>query len=112
MPSSPSQKLAGCEEGLRRWRKYADDYRALRERLATLPEQVSHRVTVPLGPLAFAPGRLVHTNELLVLLGDNWFAKTSAHHACGIFDRRLERESRHGGGGARILRYWSTKDTN
>ncbi|KAK7891661.1 hypothetical protein WMY93_023624 [Mugilogobius chulae] len=29
---------------------------------------------VPFGPLAFMPGKLVHTNEVTVLLGDNWFA--------------------------------------
>jgi unconventional prefoldin RPB5 interactor 1 len=26
---------------------------------------------VPLGPMAFMPGELVHTNEVLVLLGDS-----------------------------------------
>ncbi|XP_037088420.1 unconventional prefoldin RPB5 interactor-like, partial [Pollicipes pollicipes] len=84
------KKLSACEDGLRQWRRYSDDYRALRQRLASLPDKLSHEVTVPLGPLAFAPGRLVHTNELLVLLGDNWFCKTSASAACGIVDRRLE----------------------
>ena len=28
---------------------------------------------VPFGPLAFMPGKMVHTNEITVLLGDNWF---------------------------------------
>lgn len=91
LPRRP-QKLAACEEGLRRWRRYSEDYTALRERLSTLPDRLSHQVTVPLGPLAFAPGRLVHTNEVLVLLGDNWFAKTSARAAAAIVDRRLKRE--------------------
>ena len=43
---------------------------------------------VPFGRLAFMPGQLHHTNEILVLLGDNWFAMRSAKQASGIVDRR------------------------
>ncbi|XP_075840365.1 unconventional prefoldin RPB5 interactor 1 isoform X2 [Microtus pennsylvanicus] len=45
---------------------------------------------VPFGPLAFMPGRLVHTNEVTVLLGDNWFAKCSAKQAMGLVEHRKE----------------------
>ena len=34
-------------------------------------------------------GKLVHTNEILVLLGDNWFVEKSAKQACDLIDRRL-----------------------
>ena len=34
------------------------------------------------------PGELYHTNELLVLLGDNWFAKRSAKQAVELVQRR------------------------
>ncbi|XP_073515755.1 unconventional prefoldin RPB5 interactor 1 isoform X2 [Phyllobates terribilis] len=43
---------------------------------------------VPFGPLAFMPGRLVHTNEVTVLLGDNWFAKCSNRQAMSLVDHR------------------------
>ncbi|XP_053126591.1 unconventional prefoldin RPB5 interactor 1 isoform X2 [Hemicordylus capensis] len=43
---------------------------------------------VPFGPLAFMPGRLVHTNEITVLLGDNWFAKCSAKQAGVLVEHR------------------------
>ncbi|XP_075045341.1 unconventional prefoldin RPB5 interactor 1 isoform X2 [Mixophyes fleayi] len=43
---------------------------------------------VPFGPLAFMPGRLVQTNEVTVLLGDNWFAKCSAKQAATLVDHR------------------------
>uniref|UniRef100_A0A2D4IAV8 URI1 prefoldin like chaperone n=1 Tax=Micrurus lemniscatus lemniscatus TaxID=129467 RepID=A0A2D4IAV8_MICLE len=46
---------------------------------------------VPFGPLAFMPGRLVHTNEVTVLLGDNWFAKCSAKQAGGLVEHRKKR---------------------
>lgn len=53
-----------------------------------------HREQVPFGPLAFMPGKLVHTNEVTVLLGDNWFAKCSAKQARGIVAHRMSCECR------------------
>lgn len=47
---------------------------------------------VPFGPMAFMPGKLIHTNEVMVLLGDNWFAEVSAKHSCEIISRRLASE--------------------
>jgi len=38
------------------------------------------------------PGYLVHTNEILVLLGDNWFCERSAKQASEIAQRRVECE--------------------
>ena len=43
---------------------------------------------VPIGSVAFMPGKLVHTNEITVLLGDNWFAERSASQALKIVERR------------------------
>ncbi|KAF9554473.1 uri1, prefoldin-like chaperone, partial [Lunasporangiospora selenospora] len=45
---------------------------------------------VPVGNLAFMPGKLVHTNEILVMLGDNWFVDRSAVQAAEIVDRRMD----------------------
>ena len=44
---------------------------------------------VPIGSLAFMPGRLIHTNEIMVLLGDNWFTERSAKQAAQIVTRRI-----------------------
>ena len=33
---------------------------------------------VPFGPAALMPGRLVHTNEVTMLLGASYYAETSA----------------------------------
>ena len=38
------------------------------------------------------PGQLVHTNEILVLLGDNYFVERSAYQAVEIVSRRLKGE--------------------
>jgi unconventional prefoldin RPB5 interactor 1 len=43
-----------------------------------------------MGKLAFMPGRIVHTNEVLALLGDNWFADVTAKEAAEIVARRQE----------------------
>ena len=39
---------------------------------------------VPLGKLALFPGQLRHTNEVMVLLGDNYFALRSASQAAWV----------------------------
>ncbi|XP_068938680.1 unconventional prefoldin RPB5 interactor 1 isoform X2 [Petaurus breviceps papuanus] len=76
---------------LRRWlqrMKVERDYEALQERLNTLPDKLSYDIMVPFGPLAFMPGQLVNTNEVTVLLGDNWFCKCSAKQAVGLVEHR------------------------
>ncbi|KAM9375400.1 unconventional prefoldin RPB5 interactor 1 isoform 2-T2 [Pholidichthys leucotaenia] len=79
-----------CESQLQHWKKVTGDYEALNDRLKTLPDQLSYDITVPFGPLAFMPGKLVHTNEVTVLLGDNWFAKCSVKQAQKIVDHRMK----------------------
>jgi len=50
---------------------------------------------VPFGRLAFIPGRVKHTNEILCLLGDNWFAERSAKQAAKIVERRIKGDAQH-----------------
>jgi unconventional prefoldin RPB5 interactor 1 len=50
---------------------------------------------VPISKLAFMPGKLVHTNEILVLLGDNWFVEKSAKQARDVVSRRLVGVEKH-----------------
>ncbi|VDI71729.1 unconventional prefoldin RPB5 interactor 1 [Mytilus galloprovincialis] len=82
--------LEETNANINQWEKFRTDYKALKTRLKTLPDKVTHDVMVPFGPLAFMPGKLVHTNEILVLLGENWFVERSAKQACGIIDRRAK----------------------
>ncbi|XP_076841482.1 unconventional prefoldin RPB5 interactor 1 [Brachyhypopomus gauderio] len=77
-----------CKDQLVHWKKVEKDYESLQERLFTLPDKLTYDVMVPFGPLAFAPGTLVHTNEVTVLLGDNWFAKCSAKQAQTLVHHR------------------------
>lgn len=79
-------------EKLKKLTKFKEDYEALKARLETLPDKISHDVMVPLGRLAFVPGKIKHTNEILCLLGDNWFVERSAKQAAQIIERRIKGE--------------------
>ncbi|CAM0140965.1 hypothetical protein VKS41_007708 [Umbelopsis sp. WA50703] len=83
-----SEHMKELEASVDQWREYRDDYQQLGDLLANLPDKTSYDIMVPLGKLAYMPGKLVHTNEVLALLGDNWFAETSAKHAAEIVARR------------------------
>ena len=51
-------------------------------------------VQVPFGKMAFMPGRLIHTNEILVHLGDSYYAERSAAQALHVLARRQVRAPR------------------
>ncbi|KNE72661.1 hypothetical protein AMAG_20496 [Allomyces macrogynus ATCC 38327] len=81
---------ADADRAVAQWTRLRTDYHDLHSTLSTLPDKVAHTVMVPFGPLAFMPGKLVHTNEITVMLGDNWFAERSARQAVGVVERRLK----------------------
>lgn len=78
------------KEKVKQLTKFKEDYEALKARLETLPDKVSHEVMVPFGKLAFIPGKVRHTNEILCLLGDNWFVERSAKQAAQMVERRIK----------------------
>mmetsp|Transcript_46189 Transcript_46189/g.147803 ORF Transcript_46189/g.147803 Transcript_46189/m.147803 type:complete len:157 (-) Transcript_46189:211-681(-) len=69
-------------------KRFDGEYSALQERIASLTDKTRHGVMVPYGKVAFFPGELIHTNELLVHLGDSYYVEASAMQAGGIIDRR------------------------
>jgi unconventional prefoldin RPB5 interactor 1 len=72
-----------------RLRRVRAEYEQLRVTLNELVARVEHQVMIPLCKNAFMPGRLKHTNEILVLLGDNIFAERSSSQAAKIAARRV-----------------------
>eukprot|EP00056_Hartaetosiga_gracilis_P009489 m.136428 g.136428 ORF g.136428 m.136428 type:complete len:161 (+) comp13140_c0_seq1:15-497(+) len=58
--------------------------------LKELPTKLSQDVMVPFGKLAFFPGKLIHTNEITVLLGGEYYVETTASRAAEIAQRRIE----------------------
>ncbi|RZB47260.1 RNA polymerase II subunit 5-mediating protein-like isoform C [Glycine soja] len=53
-----------------------------------LLEQLSHDIMVPFGKATFFPGRLIHTNEFLVLLGEGYYAERTSKQTVEILQRR------------------------
>merc|ERR1711915_848844 len=84
-----SQAEASKERG-RKLLGHRDAYCSLQKKLSSLSDSMTHKVMVPFTSKAFMPGKLVHTNEILVLLGDNWFIETSSKRAADIAGRRIE----------------------
>jgi len=80
--------LTRAEEGVTEWEGYLTGYKALSDRLLTLTDHTQHHVMAPLGSHCLVPATLVHTNEILVLLGNEWFAERSAKQASEIAGRR------------------------
>ncbi|EGG17789.1 RNA polymerase II subunit 5-mediating protein [Cavenderia fasciculata] len=64
------------------------EYRKLISQLKTLPDTLTQKTKVPLGKYAFFEGEMVDTNEVLILLGENYFAQRSAKQTIDIIQRR------------------------
>src|SRR6185369_4454984 len=89
-----AQKQSELEETRRQkelYEKWINDYHLLRNNLLVLSGKLEENVLLPLGPRAVTPGKIVHTNEVMCLLGDNWFMECNTQHALGIIDRRIQK---------------------
>ena len=83
--------LEDARERGAKWFNHREEYAKLERVLERLPEDTSTEAIVPLTKKAFMVGHLVHTNEVMVLLGDNWFAERSAKQSSLICQSRLKR---------------------
>ncbi|KAI8985309.1 hypothetical protein BDB01DRAFT_896422 [Pilobolus umbonatus] len=84
------EKLNTLETEHIRLTHYKRDYEALEQQLTSLPDTTSKQAMIPIGKVAFMPGKLIHTNEILVLLGDKYYAERSAKQALDIIQRRKQ----------------------
>jgi unconventional prefoldin RPB5 interactor 1 len=87
--SEQTSYINEVDQEISKWSQFQNDYRHLQTRLSTLPDRLTHECMVPFGKLAFIPGRIIHSNEILVLLGDNYFVERSCKQAIEIVNRRL-----------------------
>ncbi|GMR52710.1 hypothetical protein PMAYCL1PPCAC_22905, partial [Pristionchus mayeri] len=83
------RECAECDAAIDEHRKQVTDYRSQKSRLLELQKKISHHIMVPFGGVGFMPGKLVRTNEVLVLLGASYFAEYSVHDTTKIIDRRI-----------------------
>ncbi|KAL2328193.1 hypothetical protein Fmac_021620 [Flemingia macrophylla] len=80
--------IADAQNELHRARTFVADNTTLLNLVHKLPEQLSHQIMVPFGKAAFFPGRLIHTNEFLVLLGEGYYAERTSKQTVEILQRR------------------------
>nr|CAB3479321.1 unnamed protein product [Digitaria exilis] len=83
-----SESVADRRAELGRLQGFVADNAALVSLVNRLPDEISHDIMVPFGGAAFFPGRLIHTNELMVLLGEGYYAERSAKQTTDILHRR------------------------
>jgi len=84
------QAMASERERLQTLRTYEDECDRLIDLVQDLPKRTSWKAAIPFGSKAFFLGRIVHTNELLVHLGDEYFVDRSAFETVQIIQKRKE----------------------
>ncbi|KAH0470775.1 hypothetical protein IEQ34_000498 [Dendrobium chrysotoxum] len=84
--------LFTSEEAEKAARRVEEAIEDRRKELCHLREFISDNSAlihqVPFGGAAFFPGRLIHTNEFLVLLGEGYYAERTAKQTVEILQRR------------------------
>ncbi|KAM0947117.1 putative prefoldin alpha [Dioscorea sansibarensis] len=80
--------IADHQKELARLQGFISDNTNLVNLVQRLPGELSHDIMVPFGGAAFFPGKLIHTNELLVLLGEGYYADRTARQTVEILKRR------------------------
>ncbi|KAK2434706.1 RNA polymerase II subunit 5-mediating protein [Trifolium repens] len=80
--------IAEKNNDLHRLQAFLNDNNNLINLVQKLPDQLSHDVIVPFGKAAFFPGRLIHTNEFKVLLGEGYYADRTSKQTVEILQRR------------------------
>lgn len=85
------EDIDNIERKIELWTKYKNDYQLLKDLIKTIKDKVKYPLNIPVAgsKLALVPGHIIHTNEITVLLGDNYFALRSAKQADDIIDRRM-----------------------
>ncbi|XP_055822823.1 uncharacterized protein LOC129891471 [Solanum dulcamara] len=82
------ETISERQKQLDQLRDFAADNNTLINLVQRLPDQLHHDIMVPFGKAAFFPGRLIHTNEFLVLLGEGHYAERTAKQTVEILNRR------------------------
>ncbi|XP_057861191.2 uncharacterized protein LOC131069691 isoform X1 [Cryptomeria japonica] len=82
------ESLETSRQELHKLDEFVQDNRKLMKLVQKLPDEMSHNIMVPFGKAAFFPGRMIHTNEFLVLLGEGYHAECTAKQTLEVLRRR------------------------
>ncbi|XP_008545921.1 unconventional prefoldin RPB5 interactor-like protein [Microplitis demolitor] len=86
-----SERLKINNEQIKTWNDYKKRHEKVIEGLKILPGELSTNCMVPIGKLALMQGKLTHTNEIMVCLGDGYFAKYTSAQAIALCNRRIKK---------------------
>ncbi|KAI5668772.1 hypothetical protein M9H77_18625 [Catharanthus roseus] len=75
-------------EHLGQLKKFIADNANLINLVQTLPNELHHNIMVSFGKAAFFPGKLIHSNEFMVLLGEGYYAERTSKQTIEILKRR------------------------
>lgn len=84
------QALQENEASVSTWIGYKKELDEVKHNLKKYSEKLTVPIMIPLCSKAMIPGKLVHTNQVLVGLGDNWFSKVSTKSALEHCDRKIK----------------------
>ncbi|WZZ19957.1 hypothetical protein YC2023_121344 [Brassica napus] len=82
------ERIREKREEMNRLQRFVDENDNLISLVKKLPEKLHHNIMVPFGKIAFFPGRLVHTNECLVFLGENYYTDRTSKQTVDVLRRR------------------------
>ncbi|KAG8502112.1 hypothetical protein CXB51_000263 [Gossypium anomalum] len=91
------EKLSENQNEMNQLKEFIADNTSLINLVQKLPDELHHDImarisiydqSVPFGKAAFFPGRLIHTNEFLVLLGESYYTERTAKQTVEILKRR------------------------
>jgi prefoldin subunit 5 len=86
------QILRTQQQNVYSYKQKLENYSNLEQVIRSSREKLKIESMIPIGEhdLAFMPGELVHTNEWLVSLGENYFIKCTSSKALEILERRVD----------------------
>ncbi|XP_056862818.1 uncharacterized protein LOC130510435 isoform X1 [Raphanus sativus] len=82
------ERIREKREEMNRLQQFVDENDNLISLVKKLPDQLHHNIMVPFGKKAFFPGRLIHTNECLVFLGENYYTDRTSKQTVDVLRRR------------------------
>lgn len=83
-----SQKLAQDLSTEKQLKEKLHDYESLARNLLEISKKSTHEVMVPLSDVGYFRGKVKHSNEVMVFLGDGYFVQRTAHECQPIIERR------------------------
>ncbi|KAL9918841.1 unconventional prefoldin RPB5 interactor [Glossina fuscipes fuscipes] len=90
-----TEALEKNAEETEKWKNYLEETKVGIENLKKFIKHLDVDVMVPVGTKAFMPGKLIHTNEILVSHYQGYFSKCSTNKAREICELRIENAKEH-----------------